>query len=59
MSFGLKNTGVTYQRGIQMCLDQQIGRNVEAYIDDVPVKAKTVDNLIAYLEETFANLKRY
>ena len=22
MSFGLKNTGVTYQRAIQMCLDQ-------------------------------------
>ena len=59
MSFGLKNTGVTYQRAIQMCLDQQIGHNVEAYIDDVVVKSKTVDNLIANLEETFANLKRY
>ena len=34
MSFGLKNTGVTYQRAIQMCLDQQIGRNVEAYCLD-------------------------
>ena len=32
-----------------MCLDQQIGRNVEAYID----------GLIVDLEETFANLKRY
>ena len=42
-----------------MCLDQQIGCNVEAYIDDVVVKSKTVDNLIADLEETFANLKRY
>ena len=42
-----------------MCLDQQIGRNVEAYIDDVVVKSKTADNLIADLEETFANLKRY
>ena len=42
-----------------MCLDQQIGRNVEAYIDDVVIKSKTADNLIADLEETFANLKRY
>ena len=42
-----------------MCLDQQIGHNVEAYIDDVVVKSKTVDNLIADLEETFTNLKRY
>ena len=42
-----------------MCLDQQICRNVEAYIDDVVVKSKTTDNLIANLEETFTNLKRY
>ena len=58
MSFGLKNAEKTYQRAIQMCLDQQIGRNVETYIDDV-VKSKTADNLVADLEETFANLKRY
>jgi len=42
-----------------MCLDQQIGHNVEAYIDDVVIKSKTSDNLIADLEKTFANLKRY
>ena len=42
-----------------MCLDQQIGRNVEAYIDDVVVKSKTTDNLIADLEVTFTNLKWY
>ena len=59
MSFGLKNVGATYQRAIQMCLDQQIGRNIKAYIDDVVVKSKTADNLIADLEETFTNLKRY
>jgi len=59
MSFGLKNAGATYQRVIQMCLDQQIGRNVKAYIDDVVVKSKTSDELIADLKETFANLKKY
>ena len=42
-----------------MCLDQQIGRNVEAYINDVVIKTKTVDNLIADLEETFFNLNKY
>ena len=42
-----------------MCLNQQIGRNVEAYIDNVVVKSKTANNLITDLEETFANLKRY
>ena len=59
MSFGLKNARATYQRVIQMCLDQQIGRNIEAYINDMVVKSKTTDNLIADLEETFANLKRF
>jgi hypothetical protein len=42
-----------------MCLDQQIGRNIKAYIDYVVVKSKTTNNLIADLEETFDNLKRY
>ena len=42
-----------------MCLDQQIGHNVEAYIDVVVIKSKTTDNLIANLEKMFANLKRY
>ena len=42
-----------------MCLDQQIGHNVEAYIDDVVIKTKTTDNLIAGLKETFANLNKY
>ena len=59
MSSGLKNAEATYQRAIQMCLDQQIDRNIEAYIDDVVVKSRTTDNLIADLEETFTNLKRY
>jgi hypothetical protein len=38
MSFGLKNTGSTYQRAIQTCLGEQIGDNAEAYVDDVVVK---------------------
>ena len=42
-----------------MCRDQQIDRNVEAYIDDVVIKSRTADNLIADLEETFANLNKY
>jgi len=59
MSFGLKNAGATYQRAIQMCLDQQIGRNVEAYIDDVVIKTKIADKLIVDLKETFTNLNKY
>ena len=31
MPFGLKNAGTTYQRMIQTCLANQIGKTVEAY----------------------------
>ena len=35
MTFGLKNAGATYQKAIQSCLQGQIGRNAEAYVDDI------------------------
>jgi hypothetical protein len=59
MLFGLKNTGATYQRTMQRCLQGQIGRNVHAYVDDVVVKTKQSGTLLDDLKETFANLQRY
>jgi hypothetical protein len=59
MTFSLKNAGETYQKAIQKCLGSQIGKNVEAYVDDVVVKTTIEDNLIADLAETFANLWVY
>jgi hypothetical protein len=59
MTFGLKNTGATYQKAIQKCLKTQIGKNVEAYLDDVVVKTTEEDKLIADLIETFANLREF
>lgn len=59
MPFGLKNAGATYQRCIQNCLHDQISRNVHAYVDDIVVKSKHKEDLIADLTETFANLRRY
>jgi hypothetical protein len=59
MSFGLKNAGATYQRAIQMCFTDQLHRNVEAYVDDVVVKTRSPEGLIADLEETFASLRKY
>jgi hypothetical protein len=56
MTFGLKNARATYQKAIQKCLKTQIGKNVEAYVDDVVVKTTEEDKLIADLTETFANL---
>jgi hypothetical protein len=40
MSFGLKNTGDTYQRAIQACFKSQLNKIVEAYVDDVVVKTR-------------------
>jgi hypothetical protein len=59
MSFGLKNAGATYQRAIQACFKKQLNKNVEAYVDDVVVKTRNSDMLIADLEETFASLREY
>jgi hypothetical protein len=59
MSFGLKNAGATYQRAIQACFKRQLNKNVEAYVDDVVVKTRNSNTLIADLEETFASLREY
>jgi hypothetical protein len=59
MVFGLKNGGATYQKCIHIILESQIGRNVEAYIDDVVVKSKKRGDLLDDLKETFNNLRKY
>jgi hypothetical protein len=59
MTFGPKNPGATYRKAIQKCLKSQIGKNVEAYVDDVVVKTTEEDKLIADLTKTFANLREF
>jgi hypothetical protein len=59
MPFGLKNAGATYQRCMQKCLHEQIGRNVHAYVDDVVIKTKEKKTLLDDLKETFTNLRRF
>jgi hypothetical protein len=59
MPFGLKNAGATYQRMIQNCLESQIGRNIQVYIDDVAITTRKEESLISDLTETFDNLNRY
>jgi hypothetical protein len=59
MTFGLKNSRATYQKAIQKCLKTQIGKNIEAYVDDVVIKTTEEDKLIADLTETFANLREF
>jgi hypothetical protein len=59
MVFGLKNGGATYQKCIHIMLEPQIGRNIEAYIDNVVVKLKKYEDLLDNLKETFNNLHKY
>jgi hypothetical protein len=57
--FGLKNAGATYPRMMQNCLERQIGRNIQVYIDDVVITIRREESLIDDLKETFENLDRY
>jgi hypothetical protein len=59
MPFGLKNAASTYQRMMQRCLHDQIGRNVHAYVYDIAVMSQKVNDLISDLQETFDNLWKY
>jgi hypothetical protein len=59
MPFGLKNAGATYQRMMQNCLRSQIGRNIQAYNDDIIITTRKEGVLIIDLKETFDNLDRY
>jgi hypothetical protein len=53
MAFRLKNGGATYKKCVHTVLESQIGRNVEAYIDDIVVKWRKRGDLLSDLEETF------
>ncbi|KAM1269147.1 hypothetical protein ACFX2H_001334 [Malus domestica] len=59
MPFDLKNAGVTYQRLVNSMFAEQIGKNMEVYVDNMLVKSKHADQHITNLSETFTILKRY
>jgi len=40
MSFELKNVGATYQRLMDKVLASMLGRNVQAYVDDMVVTSQ-------------------
>jgi hypothetical protein len=45
MLFDLKNAGATYQHCMLTCFGDLIGRTIEAYVDDIMVRSKQVDQL--------------
>ena len=50
MPFGLKNTRATYQRCMLNCFRDLIEQTIEVYVDDIVVKSKLADHLVADLE---------
>ncbi|KAJ8464738.1 hypothetical protein OPV22_027290 [Ensete ventricosum] len=59
MPFGLKNVGATYQRLVNRMFKDQVGRNMEIYIDDMIVKSRHAETHLSNLEETFRTLRKY
>ncbi|XP_068476980.1 uncharacterized protein [Phaseolus vulgaris] len=59
MPFGLKNVGATYQRLMDKVLAPMLGRNVQAYIDDMVVTSQERVRHTADLEELFATIAKY
>ena len=59
MSFGLKNTGSTYQRTMTRMFEPQLGKNIEVYIDDMVVKSKVVSKHVEDLEDIFEILRKH
>ncbi|GJT03970.1 reverse transcriptase domain-containing protein [Tanacetum coccineum] len=58
MPFGLKNVGATYQRLVDTIFEGQMGRNLEAYVDDMVIKSKTQPEMIKDVKETLLTLKK-
>jgi len=59
MPFGLKNAGATYQRLMDMVLAPMLGRNVQAYVDDMVVTSHKRGQHATDLEELFDTISKY
>lgn len=53
MPFGLKNAGVTYQHLVNKLFQNQLGQNMESYVDDMLVKSLVAEHHPVGLEECF------
>ncbi|CAH1413246.1 unnamed protein product [Lactuca virosa] len=56
--FGLKNAGATYQRLMDKISADQIGRNIEVYVDDMVIKSRNEETLLHDVEETLKTLAK-
>ena len=56
MPKGLKNAGSTFSRLTKKFLENQVGRNIFTYVDDIVVASKSKEDQLADLAETFTNM---
>ncbi|XP_059454999.1 uncharacterized protein LOC132185214 [Corylus avellana] len=59
MPFGLKNAGATYQRLVNKMFQEQIGKKMEVFVDDMLVKSKLRVDHVTDLQEAFRILKHF
>ncbi|GKB24145.1 reverse transcriptase domain-containing protein [Tanacetum coccineum] len=57
MPFGLKNARETYQRLVDKVFNEQIRRNLEAYVDDMVIKSAFEEDTLMDIQETFDRLR--
>jgi hypothetical protein len=57
MPEGLKNAGSTFSRLTKKVLENQVGRNIFTYVDDIVVTSKSKEDHLADFVETFANMR--
>ncbi|GKA84192.1 reverse transcriptase domain-containing protein, partial [Tanacetum coccineum] len=58
MPFGLKNTDATYQRLVEKTFENQVGQNIELYVDDLVIKSHTETEMLRDMDETFRTLRK-
>nr|XP_017221119.1 PREDICTED: uncharacterized protein LOC108197890 [Daucus carota subsp. sativus] len=54
----LMNAGSTYQKAMNEIFKDQLGRNLECYVDDIISKSTSVPGHISDLRECFENMRR-
>jgi hypothetical protein len=59
MTFGLRNTGATNQRAMNMIFHGLIGVLLEVYIDDLVMKSTGFEEHLADLRVALERMKRY
>ncbi|KAJ1685137.1 hypothetical protein LUZ63_016527 [Rhynchospora breviuscula] len=55
--FGLKNAGAEYQRMVNKLFQEELGKIMEAYIDDMVVKSCSGKDHVEHLDKVFAKMK--